>query len=489
MKKNFNLDELDDFLSESAEQHRMYPSDKVWRNIDQELHGSKRWPALTFCTVLTVAIITAGLLLIHPDKNLFTVTLPVPQTTQAAASEKTTSTGASTTTITKSKQLSDKPNTDVVAAFNVPAITEPSNNFEASSEEIFSSTFIGKERSDDAKSIDNENASPDNVTVLSPSEANSELGIGSGESVRSTTGSATLLKANETAGLADANEKVDLQVRPFDLGAGAAATTATASISQSNILSSRKKVEPLTKQPAAWNMLFYVTPSISYRYLSEAKIVDLHQQNGPIAPNFTHGVNNFVRHKAIAGFELGAAFVHNITPSVRLRAGLQANVRGYSIEAYASKRQPSTIVLNQGFYTDSLVSISSISTQEGYRPLEITNRYFEIVVPVALDLRLANWKKVQVYVAAGLQPTYQFNKSMYMISNDYKNYVQDPNLVRHFNMNTSIEAFMSYKAGGVTWQVGPQIRYQMLPGAIDQYPVRERLIDYGFKIGVVKTLH
>ena len=120
--------------------------------------------------------------------------------------------------------------------------------------------------------------------------------------------------------------------------------------------------------------------------------------------------------------------------------------------------------------------------------MEITNRYFEISVPVALDIRMANWKKIQLYVAGGLQPTYQFNQSMYMVSSDYKNYIQEPDLVRNFNLNTSFEAFMTYKAAGVTWQVGPQIRYQLLPGATNQYPVRERLIDYGFKIGVVKTL-
>ena len=73
MKKNFNLDELEEFLSDSADQHRMYPSDKVWRNINKELHGNKSWPALTFGAILTGAVITAGLILVHPDKSLLTV--------------------------------------------------------------------------------------------------------------------------------------------------------------------------------------------------------------------------------------------------------------------------------------------------------------------------------------------------------------------------------------------------------------------------------
>jgi hypothetical protein len=75
-----------------------------------------------------------------------------------------------------------------------------------------------------------------------------------------------------------------------------------------------------------------------------------------------------------------------------------------------------------------------------------------------------------------------------MVSSDYKNYVQNPDLVRHFNVNSTVEAYFSFKRGGLTWQAGPQLRYQLLSGAVNQYPVREHLFDYGLKIGVVKTL-
>jgi len=496
MKNNFNLDELDDFLSESAEQHRMYPSDKVWRNIDHELHGSKRWPALTFCAVLTVAIITAGLILIHPDKNLFTVNLPVsPGTPKIAAS--TTSASATTSPLeTSTDEKGDlskgrlSNTTTGIQKEAIPAIALNSlKNAASYPEQTLTNTFSN----DKAEPLPNElydilpGSSIKSVTQEAEPTVADKNNVEEKDHLNSR--SYNVLEANIEGSFHETTERSNLKISPeSNLTVPDIALHETI-IKQSVVNSTATKVKALKNTPANWNMLFYITPSVSYRYLSEAKIVDLHQQNGPLAPNFTHGVNNFVRHKPIAGYEIGTAFVHNITPSVRLRAGLQANIRGYSIEAYASKREPSTIVLNRGFYTDSLVSISTISNQQGYKPMEITNRYFELSIPVALDLRMANWKKVQVYVAAGLQPTYQFNKSMYMVSSDYKNYIQDPDLVRHFNLNTSIEAFISYKAGGVTWQVGPQIRYQLLPGATNQYPVRERLIDYGFKIGVVKTLH
>jgi hypothetical protein len=36
--------------------------------------------------------------------------------------------------------------------------------------------------------------------------------------------------------------------------------------------------------------------------------------------------------------------------------------------------------------------------------------------------------------------------------------------------------------------LGPQVRYQVLSSYKDKYPIREYLIDYGFKLGIQKTL-
>ena len=469
MKNNFNLDELEEFLSESAEQHRLYPSDKVWRNINTELHGNKKWPALTFAALLTGAVITAGLILIHPDKSLLTSNISqnisqeesnhgklVASNSKEVNELKTAHPGNTVPAFANSLPVDN-------GSFVSPGISlsnNPGTNAVASEIIVANNGSTGAQptNSGDEKSENNYNAISENVGVL----------IGSGENKYHFNRRFESLVSES-------------ELKNFNIGPGAFN-------SENNNSKFASSVGLPSQKTKKWSSFFYVTPSISYRYLGEAKVVDLHY-NGPVAPNLVNGVNKFVHHNPIMGFELGGGLMYQLTSTVRIRMGLQANVRGYSIDAYASRREPSTIVLNRGYYTDSIVSMSSISNMDGYQSLKITNRYFELSAPVSMDLQVASIKRVQFYVAAGLQPTYQFNRGMYMVSNDYKNYVQDPNLVRHFNMNSSIEAFMSYKAGGVTWQVGPQIRYQMLPGAIDQYPVRERLIDYGFKIGVVKTLH
>ncbi|MCU0403408.1 MAG: hypothetical protein MUE99_02585, partial [Chitinophagaceae bacterium] len=70
MKHSFDLDNFESFLSEQADRHRMYPGDRVWRNIQENLHGTSRWPALTFGAILTMATLAIVLTITYPNRNL-----------------------------------------------------------------------------------------------------------------------------------------------------------------------------------------------------------------------------------------------------------------------------------------------------------------------------------------------------------------------------------------------------------------------------------
>jgi hypothetical protein len=79
------------------------------------------------------------------------------------------------------------------------------------------------------------------------------------------------------------------------------------------------------------------------------------------------------------------------------------------------------------------------------------------------------------------------NHNAYLLSTNFKNYSENPEMVRSFNINSNIEAFLSFKAGYFKWQIGPQLRYQPYSTFIPQYPIKEHLMDYGIKIGLSKT--
>jgi len=114
--------------------------------------------------------------------------------------------------------------------------------------------------------------------------------------------------------------------------------------------------------------------------------------------------------------------------------------------------------------------------------------YREMPLAVAIPASESDLKKLKFNLAGSIQPTYIINNQSYMISSDLKNYAQAPALYRHFNMNTAVEAFVSFKTGSTKWSVGPQIRYQLLSSFKKEYPISEHLVDYGFKIGVTKTI-
>src|SRR3954447_19493706 len=62
--------ELEEFLRKQADEHRMYPSDKLWRNIQLTLHGETRWPALTYISIFIIAALVATTLLMKPEERL-----------------------------------------------------------------------------------------------------------------------------------------------------------------------------------------------------------------------------------------------------------------------------------------------------------------------------------------------------------------------------------------------------------------------------------
>ena len=63
-------DELEEFLQDEINDHRMYPSDQIWRNIQAEVHGPQTWPALTFISLFIISALTVATLLNnHPNQK------------------------------------------------------------------------------------------------------------------------------------------------------------------------------------------------------------------------------------------------------------------------------------------------------------------------------------------------------------------------------------------------------------------------------------
>jgi len=211
---------------------------------------------------------------------------------------------------------------------------------------------------------------------------------------------------------------------------------------------------------------FYFTPTVSYRKLSD------------------NTINNIMPHKPAFGFELGMTAKYPVSKNAKLRAGLQFNVNRYEIKTWDSYTQLATIRLVDKNGVDYVRTVTNYNNYSGYKTNWLQNFYLQVSAPVGVEVKLTGNDKVQFGVASTVQPTYILGDKAYLISADYKNYTEMPSLVRRWNVNTSLETFVAYSTGHLNWQVGPQVRYQMLSSYLKKYPIKEHLFDFGLKVGI-----
>jgi hypothetical protein len=198
-----------------------------------------------------------------------------------------------------------------------------------------------------------------------------------------------------------------------------------------------------------------------------------------------YSVNNAVTHKPDIGLELGFAAKYPVAKNVKVRGGLQFNMNRYDIKAFNYTPEVATIALNTGNnQVDYLGSVTSYRNFGGNSSDWLQNLYFQLSAPVGVEVNLPSKKNVRFGVASTLQPTYVVGERAYLISSDYKNYTEVPWLTRKWNVATNLETFVSYSTGKMQWQVGPQVRYQLLSSFNSKYPVKENLFDFGLKVGV-----
>jgi hypothetical protein len=475
MKKHLFRDEFEELLSESAEELRMYPSDRVWTNLQKHLRHEQQWPALTFGSILIGALMLAALIFVHPSKEV----IEAKQALTASPDTKALAAAAA----------APKLAVPVPVAKPAHLETNVSPTFGSSGHTYSSQPAAVAATTEAAPDVStNLTEASDAITASEPapdSEAGSTL-----TNNELPNRSLTLLPAasmGPAASSLPAGNDDALAITP----PGNELTIANASPVPPAMLQAAGKLDATARQMAAnmtarrqprWSVQYYATPSLSYRMLAEERRV-----NGPVLqPNLDH----LVQHAPKLGIEAGVAFLYSVSDRLRLKTGLQLNYRQYAIDAYsAGAMQATTIRFDQGGIPATIPAFTDVSAVAGNSPITINNRFFQVGIPVGFELTMARLKQSQFVIASTFQPTYNVGKQGWLISADYRNYVKENTLFRNWNINAGIEAFLRFKGkGNLMWQVGPQIRYQMLPAAVSRYPIREHLIDYGFKIGVMKTL-
>ncbi|HET9429926.1 MAG TPA: outer membrane beta-barrel protein, partial [Chitinophagaceae bacterium] len=232
---------------------------------------------------------------------------------------------------------------------------------------------------------------------------------------------------------------------------------------------------------------FYLAPTVSYRKLSENKaFLRSAATSGTVPVSVAYNdVNKAVTHKPDVGLEAGVAAKYPLSRSIFFKAGIQFNVSRYGIRAFNNPGERATIALDAGAGTNSISKETKYRNFNGSRTNWLQNLYYTTSIPIGAEFHIKSRKKSNYFgFAATLQPTYIISDHAYLLSTDYKNYMEVPSLIRRWNMNSGFEAFVGYSNGSTQWQIGPQVRYQMRSSFIDQYPLKENLFDFGLKVGV-----
>jgi hypothetical protein len=422
----------------------MYPSGRVWDNIRTEVQGNKSWPALTIIALTVLVALTVSTFI----------------ATQKAAPVMLTS-----------NRLKPKNTTN--------SIEKPFTTYHSSAQ-ILSSKPILKNQVIEASS-----PTPSRIMDIEPTITLSTANASNEIHINNTLDETESLTDTKSEGLEAAN--IVTSIDPLNKINNTSLLPALihAQVNHNfELAASPTQVQKKKK----YSVQFYATPSASFRVLNDQKVKELVQPsliaipiNSPVVQTTTF--NQAVRHRPDIGLELGFTFNYPVTKNLQFKTGLQLNIRQYQIDTYETGSNAATLALINGGRVQTVSVMSSYNNNVGFRAAHLNNKVYQIALPIGLDYQLLRFKKFGIHTQASIQPTYNVNKNVYLLSTDYANYAAGNDFVRKWNINTSVGILFSYQKGNTVWQLGPQIRYQSLPTYNNPYPIKENLIDYGFRIG------
>lgn len=455
MEHNEFSDGFETFLQEKANEYKLYPSDKVWSAIQQEINRPKRWPFVA----LTILFIGLGLFtsIVEPANNQLAVRIP----TKNIDYTKSSNLKRNITYIANNKKESPEPNFKLVnhnKKSSTQFITTSNNNEE--------NTSAASSNYSDGESIGNDletTASTLKTATLNGVTTNEENDIENSENELLNTTNNPLSQV-----LNDENQPLEKEISKI----------------HTPIVLTKPEFKKLKL-----NWQVYFSPTVSYRTLSGSGSVPLNF----VAQSLTAGTTNFanvndvVNHKAALGFELGAGIIYNVTKTLRLKTGLQFNYNQYDIQAYNSTPELAPLS-NGGIGNAEINAISNHRSKNGYSQTWLKNLHAMISVPIGAELTILGNQYISLNIGGSLQPTYILRHDAYMLSTNLNNYAKENSLNRNFNINSAAEVFVTVQKAGLKWTFGPQIRYQLLSSYKKEYPIIEHLKDFGFKIGLSKTI-
>ncbi|MDB5253186.1 MAG: hypothetical protein JWP27_2355 [Flaviaesturariibacter sp.] len=448
MKRDYTNDELEDFLKRSSDRLQMRPSEQAWSRLSSRLNKRRRRMAWMTTSFLVVSSLV-GYFLSQNTERLQHTTASLPS--------------------------QERPGSRPVNGAQTSSPVEGTGEAAGTAVQSLSSSTAATENRRHTSRTHSLN--PLRIAYRQPAAPQVADELLTEPSVTQT--------AIETV---QAAAPPDFPISIVD--SDPAGTSEAAAIADERTVTDELTIESVTnlfqqmRRQSKLSVEFFMTPTVSYRKLTENKSYMSSVPQSNATPNYAalYDINDAVTHKPNIGLELGVAAKYPVAENVRIQGGLQFNVNRYDIKAFSNyNNTPAPLAFSNG---STGVRATTYSNFSGANSDWLHNLYFQVSAPIGVEVKFGKSEHTQFGIASTVQPTYMLGDRVYLISSDYKNYVEVPWLVRRWNVNTALETFVSYSTKKVNWQVGPQVRYQLLSSFVDHYPVKEHLFDFGLKVGI-----
>lgn len=458
MNEDFYQDGFEDFLKESSDDLRMHPSDRVWQGLHARMHPAQKWPyILGGAGIFALGLATGIWLNLSRPADTPSRSIPVaPAPSMAIGAQE-------------------------MPTWSRPVIEAAQNGFRPlpTASLLTEGHRMGviADQGSQAFATRTGNAIPSLTHLFARTGSWSALAQPS------------LIEPSTDRQAPRHGEMAPLPTAPTGRPAGATSKPSFISGSAAD-----RFLQGLGSIRRRTILQVYLTPSVSYRNLigQATRSNYIFPNNYSINAGFgaPTDVNDAVTHRPGIGLEAGSAMQYTLTRSLRVKAGLQFNLTNYDIEAYTYAPEMAPLSAARGAGGGATIqSVSYFRNAAGFSRTWLRNSHFMVSMPVGLEYTVAGNRKLSFTVASTLQPTYMLRNKSYLISTNLKNYAEEPALYRKWNLNAGAEAYLSMNTGSYRWIMGPQIRYQLLSSYKQDYPIQEHLVDFGFKVGIQKTIH
>lgn len=509
MERRFSMNDFEQSLKDHADDFKMIPSKKVWHGIFNDLHPGRRWPSITVSLILIASLVFVGYL---NTGKVFQgsesgISKPIAKHFENKIADYSVS-------IAGQKRVYNKNEGANVASSlnkNEAQVILKSDNSNSKLNSISSQSF-GKNIHSIAdvpviKNILVDLAARNSYKVSKLQYDNMQL-----SRINSLQGNLFLVKTvNDYSNFLLQNNiinKIELEIGPvndiavdrniyflpsnnknirsnslaFDYNQGNnSETKITIKNPGKSKISLVEKARRKRNNKAQW--MYFVSPQINSVSFSGQPIKPNSALNS--SPAVINQRPNRVLQKYAFGFQAGAQMSYPIFKKLKLTTGLQIDLSGYNIQSNEVHPTFSTLMLKNPetgeIYSKNFLTHYGDGT--GQAIVSLNNYSLQASLPVGLQYQLFGNEKIQLNAGANLAPTLILKSNAFILSSDGKNYINDPSLMRKWNMNSDFNLFITFNSNKYKWQIGPDVRYQWLSTYKKDLTVQEHLINYGIKLG------